>query len=1145
MRHVIDILIGSSLDETGKSLKRFLTNNGERNNDSFSHVIYWSKEKAYYVNAISNPDNAFCSDLDEQYRFEESKPLLVENTDVYIKQFFNLEIPKIRSIATQNGNFIDKTISICLFVNLYDSDSTSLASQLISIIRDSEISYDLDIIGLHPDLAFLFDTDVKNIASKNEERIKTANESIKEITKNEKAYRHFIIFQNFNEDGISLNLDKNTFIKIIGEYTMICVENYDKIYNDLAIDKKFTGFGLSMMFLDEHYFSNFLLQSTFIYILEKEKIKEKVNIDEAVKFAQGKLKESIHVLSDFYDLKKNDLYYLDDSETIFKFKVDIPQVCEALEEKIKNLKTNLQSIISDTTKTLQFKRAVLAQMLGEDDNSLVNCTFYTNLLTIDDCVNESLNVYVEANNESVRSHIDENGKIIIDTQGVLPANDENGHVDLKLDLIRTTHEHIINTITSIRNIDKEISELERNLNIDKKSNYILTENGIVIQGGSNVQYKLQHDVAPDVFNSYYEPTNIEGAKDIVDLRPNFTSIKDQGPAGTCTIFAITSIYEYILKKTEAKEYDLSEHFVYYNINSTNKKEEGTSFVDVIKSITDDGICEEETCKYVSDKIDKKPSQKAYEEAKLHKIQTVKGVKILHDDIISALNEGYPIAISLKIFNSFMDCPGGSVMLPSPDEMNADSHTSHAMVICGYSIKDKMYFVRNSWGESWGDKGYCYIPFDYIEDEHLDQSACIITSINNDIETRGIVGPEKVSFNNIDKHLLYSIQRINRKEQEAKKDKLINEYSNLHGYYLKIRSKLQVDERKEISQHKMAFLNDEIKKAQEDIDQFKNETRPKEEKEFGKKKDKCILIQLGIIIILLASWFLGFKFIDNWTSKGISWICVILFIVLVLILIVYYICMLKEEKANEKKHNEEETALNLAKKQKEEELSSTELKMHLAGRLIDEFSTIQCDFMNTYKFLTSYIDNLSTWYDEEKQKINMMVPVAINDSFIPLLSNDALRNYFDQKKDNIVEGIYLCQLFNKYDVENSSIEKFKLEMKKTILDKLSSLLKDFTVYRYMTGEMPYTYPYLNSKNVGLEKISLLDDRNKVFINPHTKPSKYYQYLFIYTDSKESNLWNSEVGKHFCFPPVALNTTSYDKFIVLRIEYFSESDVVPLV
>ena len=82
-----------------------------------------------------------------------------------------------------------------------------------------------------------------------------------------------------------------------------------------------------------------------------------------------------------------------------------------------------------------------------------------------------------------------------------------------------------------------------------------------------------------------------------------------------------------------------------------------------------------------------------------------------------------------------------------------------MVICGYSEEDKVYIVRNSWGKGFGDSGYCYIPFSYIEDSYLSNSACIITAINEGEEVKGGGHQTIVAFNKTDMEIRYSIIRI--------------------------------------------------------------------------------------------------------------------------------------------------------------------------------------------------------------------------------------------------------------------------------------------------------------------------------------------------------------------------------------------------
>ena len=80
-----------------------------------------------------------------------------------------------------------------------------------------------------------------------------------------------------------------------------------------------------------------------------------------------------------------------------------------------------------------------------------------------------------------------------------------------------------------------------------------------------------------------------------------------------------------------------------------------------------------------------------------------------------LAEGFPIAFALNTFESFDDATRNRGRVPKPRKSDnvRETHGWHAMLCVGYSDKDRMFIVRNSWGAGWGDRGYCYIPYNYV------------------------------------------------------------------------------------------------------------------------------------------------------------------------------------------------------------------------------------------------------------------------------------------------------------------------------------------------------------------------------------------------------------------------------------------------
>jgi hypothetical protein len=217
----------------------------------------------------------------------------------------------------------------------------------------------------------------------------------------------------------------------------------------------------------------------------------------------------------------------------------------------------------------------------------------------------------------------------------------------------------------------------------------------------------------------------------VDLRNDFPKVYDQGELGSCTANALCAVYEY---ETVDEKVNLgfkpSRLFLYYNerkLENTVEEDSGALLSDGIKVMKKYGICSEIDCPYVIENFTEKPSTTAYNNALKHKVIISANI---HQDLNSmklSLYNKNPFVVGILIYSSFESeevAKTGMVPMPKEEE---DCLGGHAVVVCGYT-KDH-WIMRNSWGDSWGDKGYFYLPHAYLLDSKLSSDLWNISKIN--------------------------------------------------------------------------------------------------------------------------------------------------------------------------------------------------------------------------------------------------------------------------------------------------------------------------------------------------------------------------------------------------------------------------------
>lgn len=211
----------------------------------------------------------------------------------------------------------------------------------------------------------------------------------------------------------------------------------------------------------------------------------------------------------------------------------------------------------------------------------------------------------------------------------------------------------------------------------------------------------------------------------VDLRQKCSPVVDQGDLGSCTGNAIASgLREFMLLKT-GKAFDrLSRLFVYYEervAEGTTTQDAGADLRDGMDCILNLGVCRETLDPYNIKQFTIAPSAAAIIDAKNYKItkyMRVTGITAVKQ----CLAQGYPVVAGMDVFNQFESQEAATTGIVRIPVRNEQPIGGHAVTVVGYVDTPKYspgywkgggkWIVRNSWGKTWGDKGYFYLAYDY-------------------------------------------------------------------------------------------------------------------------------------------------------------------------------------------------------------------------------------------------------------------------------------------------------------------------------------------------------------------------------------------------------------------------------------------------
>lgn len=233
-------------------------------------------------------------------------------------------------------------------------------------------------------------------------------------------------------------------------------------------------------------------------------------------------------------------------------------------------------------------------------------------------------------------------------------------------------------------------------------------------------------------------------------------IYDQGYTGTCVANGCTAAFrKKVFDLTGNYSKDFSRLYVYWNarvIDGGAIEDNGTYVRSGFKAMNKKGLALEGLWPFIESMVNTQPPVEAFDNGLLNLVVEYARVGQTEEELKRTIYSGAVIPFGMEIYQSFDqgNWDRTSFIIPKPSGVLLGGH---CMDLVGWS--DKGYLVQNSWGEEWGDGGFCHLPYDIAHSDVCYDFWCI-----QSISVEGLEGPSE---------LRDSLQRIFTTKKELNKN----------------------------------------------------------------------------------------------------------------------------------------------------------------------------------------------------------------------------------------------------------------------------------------------------------------------------------------------------------------------------------------